>query len=39
MLAVYDNRKTIVWVVVKAGDRWRIDAFTTLQALRRLGYQ
>ena len=39
MLAVYDNKKTIVWVVVKARDRWRIDAYLTLQALRRLGYQ
>ncbi len=39
MLAVYDNKKTIVWVVVKARDRWRIDAYLTLQALQRLGYQ
>lgn len=39
MLALYEGRKTIVWVVVKARDRWRIDPYLTIQALRRLGYR
>lgn len=38
ILAVYGH-KTIVWVVIKARDRWRIDPYLTIQALRRLGYQ
>ncbi|RYG25512.1 hypothetical protein EON82_06870 [bacterium] len=38
MLARYEGARPIVWVVVKARDRWRVDPYLTLQALRRLGY-
>lgn len=38
MLALYAGRAPIVWVVVKARDRWRVDPYLTLQGLRRLGY-
>ena len=38
MLTLYENKKTMVWVVTKERDHWRIDAYLTLQALRGLGY-
>ena len=38
MLALYAGRPPIVWVVIKARDRWRVDPYLTLQGLRRLGY-
>ncbi len=38
MLARYSNHPPIVWVVMKARDRWRIDPYLTLQGLRKLGY-
>ena len=38
MLALYAGRPPIVWVVVKARDRWRVDPYLTLQGMRRLGY-
>ena len=36
MLALYQGRPPIIWVVVKARDRWRIDPYLTLQASRKL---
>jgi hypothetical protein len=39
MLAIYDGRPPIVWVVIKVRDGWKIDPYLTLQGLRRLGYQ
>lgn len=39
MLARYEGRPPIVWVVVKDRDRWRIDPYLTYQGLRKLGYQ
>ena len=38
MLARYRGHDSIVWIVTKARDRWRIDPYLTLQGLRRLGY-
>ena len=38
MLALYEGRLPVIWVVVKARDRWRIDPYLTVQGLRRLGY-
>ena len=39
MLALYEGGVRIIWVVVKANDRWRIDPYLTLQGFRRLGEQ
>ena len=38
MLALYGGRPPIIWVVVKARDRWRIDPYLTLQASSKLSY-
>lgn len=39
ILALYGSGRRIVWVVVKARDRWRVDPYLTLQGMQRLGIQ